>query len=96
MDKVRGAEKIADLIGEWPRCPFCGTLMRFRRDHPHKTTENGVTIWAVDVLMKCPKCYFVATFGIPLSQEEYQRRQETVQETKRRLETLGYFPKLEA
>jgi len=44
---------------------------------PTDTPRPGLpTQYAVDELYKCPNCYFVATFGVPISPEEYARLHE--------------------
>lgn len=54
--------------------------MRLRRLSLHKSqpadhpTDLDPAIYARDELYKCPECYFVATFGVPLSPEEYREQ----------------------
>lgn len=51
--------------------------MQLRRRSLHKSqpvdqpTDSDPAIYARDELYKCPECYFTATFGVPLSPEEY-------------------------
>lgn len=63
-------------------CPFCGTELELRRRTIQKSqpsdnpTPDDPTIYARDELYKCPNCYYVATFGIPISKEEYEKTKE--------------------
>lgn len=61
-------------------CPFCGTELVLKRRSVHRSQPGppgaaGLpSLYARDELWKCPKCYFVAAFGIPLTPEEYERQ----------------------
>ena len=46
-------------------CPFCNTQMKFR----HSVIAQGPL--SDTIIMKCPRCYYLASFGIPLSKEEF-------------------------
>jgi len=52
--------------GGIPTCPCCGTRMIFRHGNIH---ENPL---AVGANYKCPKCFLILPFGLPLTREEYE------------------------
>ena len=48
--------------------PFIGTLLNFALDKSNPYIEDS---YAVDVWMRCPKCFYVEVFGVAISKEEY-------------------------
>lgn len=62
------------------KCPFCGAEMRLERRALHRSIppnapdDSPVKRIAIDELWMCPKCHFVATFGIPITEEEYYQK----------------------
>jgi len=92
-------------------CPFCGSEMRLERRALHRSTPADAPDASLpkriarDETWICPNCHFVATFGIPLTEEEYETQlrewgghriedyhlaEGEPEEVKRRLEELGY------
>lgn len=86
-----------------PKCPFCGSVMRFRRSHVVKAVP-----YRDDQVWKCTVCFHTSHFGLPISRETYveevklrhgeylltptYRRDERVRkEVLKRLRELGYF-----
>ena len=82
------------------KCPFCGIQMQLRR------TWLRTAPYARRVLVKCPKCFSLQLFGVPLNKEEFLKQLEESEgkhvldivtasgedmEIQRRLESLGYF-----
>lgn len=57
--------------------------MQLRRRTIHKSqpadkpADFDPAIFARDEMYKCPECFFVATFGVPLSEKEYRQILET-------------------
>lgn len=81
------ADEIAEQRrGRLPRCPFCalwdgllsGSLpaldtvpvMEFRHGNIHR---NPIA-WGQN--RKCPECFFLIGFGIPMTEDEYERTKE--------------------
>lgn len=50
-----------------PFCPHCNSEMMFR----HSTI--GKRPFRDDIFFKCPKCFFICGFGVPLTKKEYER-----------------------
>jgi hypothetical protein len=91
-------EKAVQLEGK--KCPFCGKQMELRR------TWLRTAPYARRVMLKCPKCFNLQLFGLPLSKQEFLRQLEETEgkhfldvvtssgedeEIQRRLESLGYI-----
>jgi len=53
-----------------PICPFCGDLMEFR----YAMLRYGP--YREDQWWKCPRCFNVQIFGIPLSERKYNELRE--------------------
>lgn len=56
-----------DLI----KCPICGSILLLHdfRCYYHR----GIELRHCDIHMKCPRCGFFATFGVPISEEEFRK-----------------------
>lgn len=82
------------------KCPFCSTQMEIRR------TWLRTAPYARRVMVKCPGCFNLQLFGLPLSKEEFLKQLEESNghhlidivtssgediEIQRRLESLGYI-----
>ena len=69
--------KFKDTLIPWPSedlfCPFCGSKLWLHDFFVRKYDSRGQRFYHVDVHMKCPECSFYATFGVPLSVEDYER-----------------------
>lgn len=86
-----------------PECPFCddGTVMRFRHGNIHRDP----IAWGQN--RKCPECYFLVGFGVPMREHEYEETYERMGnrrnyngkpvedvefgEVQERLDALGYL-----
>lgn len=66
------AEKLAIIKRKTriPDCPCCGTRMMFRHGNIHKNPMAWGQNW------KCPECYLIEGFGIPLTKEEFEEVKE--------------------
>jgi len=64
----RAIERHMEKAKITPFCPFCRSQMKFRFSN---LSRYG---WPLreDQCWKCPYCYFTATFGIPLTRQEWQ------------------------
>lgn len=83
-------------------CPFCGSKMKLRRRSLNRSVlPSGLEYYAVDTLMKCPNCYYVSVFGIPITERRYYELWERwggrvdeqgleAELIKNRLKSLGY------
>ncbi len=55
-------------------CPFCGEVMYLHDFRAYRSTDlQGNYFYHCDVHLKCPRCSFWATFGVPISKEEYDK-----------------------
>ena len=89
-------------------CPFCGTELMLKRRSIHDSSPAaGIHYYARDEIWKCPNCFYCATFGVPLSKEDYlatlkewkgHRIEDYAiamakddEDAKRRLRLLGYI-----
>ena len=85
------------------KCPICGDKLIL---HDFSVNYNSFNkIYHADVHMKCVNCSFFATFGIPLSKEQFEMlrksklsgrilKEEVMNEDERiaeRLKKLGYW-----
>lgn len=71
---LKAAEKYKAIIerrlGKLPNCPFCNSQMLFRAASTRKIQKAQIQI--SDIILKCPKCFYVATFGVPITPQEYE------------------------
>ena len=51
-------------------CPFCSEEMILHDFSCYKQANN---FYHVDIHMKCPKCNFWCVFGVPISEEEFEK-----------------------
>jgi phage FluMu protein Com len=94
-DVLRDVSKLVKI--EDKKCPFCRTQMEIRR------TWLRVEPYAARVILKCPKCFSLQKFGVPISEEEFLRRIKSFGEVdvalaakeekpiERRFKALGYL-----
>ena len=95
---LKRVEKSVNI--EEKKCSFCSTQMELRR------TWLRTAPYARRVLVKCPKCFNLQLFGLPLSKEDFLKQLEETEgrhvldiatasgedmEIQRRLESLGYL-----
>lgn len=75
-EHVQLAKKAEELCkkkrstGQAPECPYCETSMMFRHGNIHKNPIAWGQNW------KCPECFLIEGFGIPMTSEEYEEVRE--------------------
>lgn len=92
---LRDVEKLVKI--ENKKCPFCGSQMKIRR------TWLRVEPYARRVILKCPDCFSLQKFGVPITEEEFLRQNKIFGEIdvalagkeekaiEKRFKALGYF-----
>ena len=53
------------------QCPICGGFLLLHDFRCYDERAHGFR--HIDIHMKCPECGFFATFGLPISKEDWER-----------------------
>lgn len=59
-------ELFEEKVGPLPECPWCGTTMEFRHGNIHRAP----CAWGQN--RKCPNCYALHAWGLPMTEPEYE------------------------
>jgi len=68
---TRSERRLIKIFGGKPRCPLCRSEMLWR--YSVIRSHKGGYPYRDDQWWKCPRCFNVQLFGVPITRQEYRR-----------------------